>query len=51
MMITPNVTHRMTVSLTEDVHDALKRVIDARECDNYSQAIRKAVRVAFIEKK
>ena len=52
MMTTPNVTHkkRITVSLSEDVMSALNTAIEKHEFDNYSQAVRKAVRIALIEK-
>ncbi len=52
MMTAPNVTHkrRITVSLSDDVVDALDDVISKHEAENYSQALRKAVRTAFIEK-
>lgn len=50
MMNTPHVTHRKTVTLTADVVDALDKVLDTKECENYSQAIRKAVRIAYVEK-
>lgn len=52
MMTTPNVTHkrRITVSLSDDVMVALNNAIESHEFDNYSQAVRKAVRTAMIEK-
>ena len=40
---------RVSVSLTPDVVEALDRVVKNGEFDNNSQALRRAVRIAFIE--
>lgn len=41
------ITKRTTVALTEDVEKLLDEVVETKEYENYSQAIRRAVRVAF----
>ncbi|MBC2746249.1 MAG: ribbon-helix-helix protein, CopG family [ANME-2 cluster archaeon] len=45
--VIPNV--RATVSLSSDVSEALDDLVKSGKFDNRSQAIRRAVRIAFIE--